>query len=280
MEGRGDQAGGVYGISSGYFRAMGTPLLAGRDLTDDEGFAAAPVGVLNETAARVLCGGAAVCVGRVVHAPGQAPRTIVGIVRDMRQSMQRQPMAAMYVPFDPARFVVGSIVIDSTDTAESRAGLIRPLYSSPSVRVDVRSLDEARDGELSPFRFNAILVSSFAGLTLALAVVGVYGVMTAVVGERTREYGIRLALGATRGRVNRHVVAQASMPIAAGIAGGLVLAVWGSRYVASVLYGIVPLDAPSFVAAAGIVLVSGLVAALIPARRAGRVDPIVALRAE
>jgi putative ABC transport system permease protein len=280
MEGRGDQAGGVYGISSGYFRAVGTPWLAGRDFTDDESFAAAPVGVLNETAARVLCGGAAACIGRVVHAPGQVPRTVVGIVRDMRQSMQHRPMAAMYVPFDPARFVFGSIVIDSTDTPESRAGLKRALSSSPNARVEVRSLDEARDKELSPFRFNAILVGSFAVLTLALAIVGVYGVMTAVVGERTREYGIRLALGATTERVNRHVLSQACAPIGAGITGGLVLAVWGSRFVASLLYGIVPLDAPSFVAAAGIVLVSGLAAALIPARRAGRVDPMIALRTE
>jgi ABC-type antimicrobial peptide transport system permease subunit len=89
-----------------------------------------------------------------------------------------------------------------------------------------------------------------------------------------------LQLGATRERVNRHVLRQASVPIATGIAGGLVLAVWGSRYLVSLLYGIVPLDVASFAAAAGVILVSGFVAALIPARRAGRVDPIVALRAE
>lgn len=280
MEGRGEQAGGVYSVSSGYFQATGTPLLAGRDLTDDESFAAAPVGLLNETAARVICGGTQACVGRVVHAPEQPARTVVGVVRDMRQSMQRKPRAAMYVPFDPARFVFASIVIDSTDTPENRAGLKRVLSSSPTARVAVRSLDEARDREASPFRFNAILVGSFAGLALALAIVGVYGVMTAVVGERTREYGIRLALGATRERVNRHVLRQALWPIGIGIGGGLVLAAWASRYVASLLYGVVPLDVPSFAGAAAVILVSGLVAAFIPARRAGRVDPMIALRAE
>jgi predicted permease len=280
MEGRGEQAGGVYSVSSGYFRAVGTPLVAGRDLTDDESFAAAPVGVLNETAARVMCGGAAPCVGRVVHAPDQAARTVVGVVADMRQSMRRKPIAAMYVPFDPARFTFGSILIDSTDTPENRAGLKRALSSSPGARVEVRSLDEARDRELSPFRFNAILVGTFAVLTLALAIVGVYGVMTAVVGERTREYGIRIALGATRDRVNRHVLRQAAAPIGFGIVAGVILAVWASRFVASLLYGVVPLDATSFAVATGLVLFTSLVAAFVPARRAGRVDPIVALRAE
>ena len=129
-------------------------------------------------------------------------------------------------------------------------------------------------------RFNAIVVGAFAALTLVLSVVGVYGVMASVVGERTREYGIKVALGATRARVNADVLRQAAVPIAAGIAGGAVLAAWGARFVASLLFGVVPLDAPSFAAAAAVVLVAGLIAAFVPARRAGRVDPIVALRAE
>ena len=140
-------------------------------------------------------------------------------------------------------------------------------------------LRRARDREASPF-FNAIVVGAFACLTLALSIVGVYGVVAAVVGERRREYGIRLALGATRARINRHVLWQASAPIGMGIAGGLVLAVWASRYLAALLYGIVPVDTPSFIAATIVVFASALVAALIPARRAGRVDPIIALRAE
>lgn len=280
MERQGEQAGGVYGVSSGYFRALGISLLAGRDLTDDESFMAAPVGVLNETAARQICGAPDACLGRLVHAPDQPARTVVGVVRDVRPSVRRAPNALMYVPFDVSRFAFGSIVIDSDDTPENREGLKRALSGSPNARVEVRSLDEARDEELSPFRFNAILVGSFAALTLVLTIVGVYGVMTAVVGERTREYGIRLALGATRARVNQHVLRQASLPIGAGLAAGLLLAVWGSKYLASLLYGVVPLDAASFAAAASVVLVSGAFAALVPARRAGRVDPIIALRAE
>lgn len=272
--------GGVYSVSSGYFRAAGMTLIAGRDLADAESFAAAPVGVLNESAARRLCGSASECLGRVVHSPDQPARTVVGVVRDARPSLTRAPMPLMYVPFDVSRFAFGSIVIDAVDSPENRERLKRVLSASPNARVEIRSLDEARDRELSPFRFNAIIVGAFGILTLNLAVIGVYGVTSAVVGERTREYGIRLALGATRERVSRHVLRQASIPVAAGIAGGLVLAAWGSRYLVSLLYGVVPLDVPSFIGAAALIVVCALAAALIPARRASRVDPIIALRAE
>ena len=281
METRGGgERGGVFSVSSSYFRAIGTPLLAGRDLADAESFAAAPVGLLNETAARLLCGGPSACLGFVVRAPSQIPRTVVGVVRDIRQGLQRAPQPAMYVPFDPARFAFATLAIDAADTPENRALIKRTLSTSRDARVDIRSLEDARDREVSPFRFNAIIVGAFALLTLALALVGVFGVMAAVVGERTRECGIRLALGATRARVNRLVVRQAAVPIACGVVAGLILAAWGSRLVATLLFGVVPLDLFSFVAAPAIVLAAGLAAAFIPASRAGRVDPIIALRAE
>ena len=115
-------------------------------------------------------------------------------------------------------------------------------------------------------------MGAFGILTLALALLGVYGVMSAVVGERTREYGIRLALGATRQRVNRQVLRQASRPIAAGLAGGLLLAVWGSRYIASLLFGIVPLDVTSYLAAGAIVMITGIAAALGHPRQYIQID--------
>ena len=280
MDGPDGPTGGVYSVSSGFFHAMGIPLLAGRELTDDESFAAAPAGVLNETAARAICGTAADCVGRMVRAPGQPARTVVGIVGDIRQSLRTAVPPVMYVPFDVEHFVMASIVIESDDTPENREGLKRALTVSRDARVEVRSLDAAVATEVSPYRFNAIVVGAFSALTLLLAIVGVYGVMTSVVGERTREYGIRLALGATAARVNGEVLRQAAMPIALGIASGAILAGWSARFAATLLFGVLPLDAASFGAAAAVVLASGLIAAFIPARRAGRVDPIVALRAE
>ena len=275
-----DQGGGVYRVSSGYFAALGMPLLAGRDFSDAESFTGAPIGLLNDTAARTMCGSAAACLGRVVHSPNQPARTVVGVVGDARRSARQASIASMYVPFDVARFSLAALVIDAADTPATREGIQRVLSASPDARVVLRTLEDARDSELAPYRFNAIVVGAFGLLTLALSIVGVYGVMSTVVGERTREYGIRLALGATRSRVNSGVIRQAAVPIAIGIAGGALLAAWGSRFVASLLFGVMPLDAASFLTAAGIVLLSGLAAAWVPARRAGRVDPIVALKAE
>ena len=224
-----ERGGGVYSASSGYFAAVGLPLLAGRDFTDEESFAGAPVGIERNRGTQ-----------DVWHADGlpRHDRIVAAAARThgRRRGRRRAAVAAawidsaMYAPFETARFALSSLVVDADDTAESREALKRALSNFPDARVQIRSLDEARLVELTPFRFNALVVGAFAALTLALAIVGVYGVTSAVVGERTREYGIRLALGATRQRVNRHVLGRSALPLAIGIAAGLVLAGWGSRY--------------------------------------------------
>jgi ABC-type antimicrobial peptide transport system permease subunit len=279
LPGQGDQAGAVYDISSGYFSAMGIPLLAGRDLTDEESFGGGPVGVLNLTAARLLCGTPAACLGRVVPAPEQPARTVIGVVSDARPSLERAQLPTMYVPF-PSRFTFTTLVISADDAPATADRLKQALSVSPDARVDMRVLDDAVDRELSPYRFNAIVIGGFATLTLLLAIVGVYGVMAAIVTQRTREYGIRLALGATPAHLNRHVLGIASVPVGWGVAAGVMLAAWMSRFIGSLLYGVVPLDGASFGAAAGLLVACGLAAAFVPARRASRVDPVVALRAE
>ncbi len=278
--GRGTGSGGVYSVSSDFIRALGMTLVAGRDITEAEGAAASPVGVLNERAAVMLCDGPRACIGHVVDAPRQAPRTVIGVVRDARLSLQDTALPAMYVPFDPTVFALGSIVVDVDDTPAAREQLTRVLSASKDARVELRSFDAARDRELSPFRFNAVVVGGFALLALALAIVGVYGVMASVVGERMREFGIRIALGATRGRVNRDVLGHAAVPVLCGVVTGLLLAAWGSKFLASLLYGVAPLDAASYAVPVVVIAVSGFAAAIVPALRAGRVDPIVALRAE
>lgn len=156
--GRGAASGGVYSVSSGYIKTMGMTLVAGRDITGAESSADVPVGVLNESAARMLCGTPRDCIGRVIRSPKQRDRTVVGVVRDVRQALEGKPAAAMYATFEPAFFLTRAIVIDADDTPAARAQVTRVLSTSKDARVDVRSLDEARDRELSPFRFNAVVV--------------------------------------------------------------------------------------------------------------------------
>ena len=279
LAGRGDQAGGVYSISSGYFQAMGIPFLAGRDLTDEESFGAAAVGILNLTGARALCGAPASCIGRVIASPGQSARTVVGVVADARPSLVRAQMATMYVPFQ-SRFALKTLVISADDDRATVGRITRALSTSGDARVDMQVLEEAVDRELAPYRFNAIAIGGFALLTLLLAVIGVYGVMSAIVGQRTREYGVRIALGATPARINGHVLAMAAVPLGAGVGAGLVVAAWASRFFDSLLFGVVPIDPVSFVGAAVVLVASGIGAAVVPARRAASVDPVVSLRAE
>jgi ABC-type antimicrobial peptide transport system permease subunit len=258
---------------------MAIPFVAGRDVTDEESFSGAPVGVLNETAARLLCGDVTSCLGRTIATPDQPARTIVGIVRDSRQTLQRAAVPALYAP-PQNDFALKTLVIDADGSRASREGVIRALSVSRDARVNLTSLDEGRDREISPFRFNAVVIGGFAALTLILAVVGVGGVMAATVGERTREFGIRLALGATSARVRRLVLRHAAVPVAIGSICGLAGAALTARLVASLLYGVRPLDTPSFVFSLAVMAGAGVAAAWPSARRAGRVDPIVCLRAE
>lgn len=275
---RGEQ-GGVYSVSSGYFRTMGIPFVAGRDFTDEESFNRAPVGVLNEAAVRMLCGDVTSCLGRTIPSPEQPARTIVGVVRDSRQRLQGPAAPVMYAP-PLTDFAIKTLVIDADGSRASQETIIGALSVSPEARVSLESLDEDLDREISPFRFNAVVIGGFASLTLILAVVGVGGVMAAAVGERTREFGIRLALGATSARVHRLVLRHAAVPVVIGSICGLAGAAVAVRFVASLLYGVRPLDPAAFFVSLALVAMTGVAAAWPSARRAGRVDPIVCLRAE
>ena len=273
------QEGGVYSVSSGYFRTMGVPLLVGRDFTEDESFRNAPVGVLNESGSAPALRSVAQCLGRVITPPNQPGRTVIGIVADARASLKQKTTPTMFVPFQ-SPFALKVLVIDAADDVATRALLTQTLSVSREARVDLQSLATARDLELSPFRFNALVVGAFALLTLLLAAVGVSGVMAATVAERTREFGIRIALGATREQVSALVLRQACMPIAAGAVAGLLLSMWASRLAVSLLFHVTPFDPVSFAAASLIVIACGVGATLLPARRAARVDPAMVLKSE
>ena len=277
---RGTGDGGVWTVASGFFRTMGIPVVEGREFDQRESFSAAPIGILNQSAARLLFPDGHP-VGRQVTAPNQPARTVVGVVADWRESFKRPAVPAMYVPFDPARFRSAQIIVDAPDTAALREGIRQSLVRlAPDSLVTMNPVSALLDSDVAPVRFMLIVIGLFAGLTLALAMLGVYGVIAFIARERMREYGVRVALGATRRVIGVLVVRQSVVPIVAGLAGGLVAATWTSRLLTAQLFEIAPVDAMTFAGTAVLLFASGVAAAAMPARRATRVDPMIALRAE
>ncbi|HEU4630091.1 MAG TPA: FtsX-like permease family protein, partial [Gemmatimonadaceae bacterium] len=155
------------------------------------------------------------------------------------------------------------------------------LAVDPALKLrDVWTVEAAIDERLAGPRFTMTLLAGFAALALVLAAVGLYGVIAYAVAQRTREIGVRIALGARPQRVVAQVIRQAAVLAGIGIVLGLAGAVAATRVLRSLLYGVTPLDAPTFAAAAVLLTVTALLAAYAPARRAARVDPVTALRAE
>jgi len=212
-------------------------------------------------------------------------RTIVGVVADVRgHAVAEAAVPAVYLPHaqNPDVFLP-SLIVRSSLAPGAVAAALRDRIAAydPQLLVQrIRPMEEVVSGALSRPRFNLLLVGSFAVLGLALAAVGIYGVVSFLVAQRTREIGIRMALGARASHVRRLVIAEGMAPVligsAAGIAGGLL----ATRAIRGLLFGVTPLDPLSLAAAPGILAVIALLACYLPARRATRVDPLVALRDE
>jgi hypothetical protein len=277
---RGRGTGGGYNVTAGFFQTMGIPLLEGRDLTDAESFADASVGVLNQSAARVLFPDVH-AIERQVSAPRQPPRTIVGIVADSRQSLKAAAQPTMYVPFDRAQFRRADLIVDAADTPPVREQIRVAINRvTPDTEVNVEPIEALLARESGVLRFTLTAIGGFAGLAVGLTMLGVYGVIGFIAGERVREYGVRVALGATRRTIGALVIRQALVPVAIGLGAGTIAAVWTSRILAAKILDVLPARPVVFAAAAALLLACGAVAALLPARRAARVDPIVVIRAE
>jgi predicted permease len=278
---RGQGRGAVWSVSGGFFRTMGIPLIEGREIDDREAFAGAPVGVLNQAAVRVLFPDGR-ALGRQVAAPRQPSRTIVGVVADWRQSLKEAAEPAMYVPFDRAQFRSAQMIVDSgADTPAARERIREAVGRvTPDGLIRIEPISALLDREAAPLRFTLQVVGTFAALTLLLAILGVYGVVAFIASERIREYGVRVALGATGRAIGLLVLRQAVVPVVAGLAAGVLAAVWTSRLLTAQIFDVLPATPAAFAAAAAVLLACGTLAAAIPAGRASRVDPIVALRAE
>jgi predicted permease len=272
------------GVSPGFFHAAGTRLLEGRDFTRaDLAAGHAPVVVINETLARQFWpqGDA---VGRTLNFPGSKnpPATIVGVAENGKyRSLGEAPRPYLYQLRSIAGPAVLMIHVAGNPQAWT-ASLRRTLQQlDPNLLgADVRTIQQFMAVPLFPAHFTGILLGGFGVLALLLAVVGLYGVIAASVAQRTREYGIRMALGANAPALLRLVVGQGLRLALWGVGIGILLAALLTRFMAALLYGMSPLDPLSYLAAAAVLLAVAALASYVPALRATRIDPLKALRWE
>jgi putative ABC transport system permease protein len=275
-------------ISGNYFKAAGIHVVAGRvfDTSDDAPGAASII--VNREFVRKYYPSESDALGRTVTPTftftSGRQHTIVGIIETIKQqSLDEDPVAQVYVPQSQMSYPGLNFVLRvEGDPLAAIPILKRELRAvDPAIRVtDVRTMEDVLDHSLARQRFSMTLIGIFAGCALALAVVGLYGVIALVVGQRTREIGVRLALGARPADVVRMVLADGSRLSIAGVALGVLGALALTRVLGSLLYDVSTTDTITFVGAALIVLVVSLAAGFAPARRASRVDPTLALRAE
>ena len=281
-------------IAPGYFETMGTPIVAGRDFTWDEVHEHRRVGIISENLARELWGSPEAAIGRRVrNAPAFPWREIVGVVGDVRaDGVDEDAPAAVHWPmlFDS----LWGADVQAQNTMGYALRLDRPL--TPALMDQVRqavwavnpnlplarieTLDRLVAQSMARTSFTLVMLSIAAAVALVLGAVGLYGVISYIVSQRTREFGVRLALGARSGDVGRMVVREAALLVAMGLAIGLVAAAALTRLMGALLYGVAPFDPVTFLAVATTLALVALVAAWLPARRAAKVDPIEALRWE
>ncbi len=274
-------------VSPDYFRMMRIPLLRGRFFSDQDSPSTPNVAIISETLARRYFPNEDP-LGRQMRfgfpPNGNVPREIVGIVGDVRDvALSRKPGPAMYVPFAQAPLYGGEVVVRSSLSASSVAAGIRQAVRSIDKNLpvtDIESLNDALGRSISQERLRTFLLGSFSAIALVLAAVGIFGVISYSASQRTHEIGIRIALGAGRRDVLRLILGQGTKLTLFGLGIGLVAAFLLTRLMASLLYSVSATDPVTFASVAVILLSAALTACYIPARRAMRVDPVVALKHE
>jgi putative ABC transport system permease protein len=273
----------------GYFRTMGTPVIAGREFNDRDTPSSPKVAIVNQMFARTFFGGANP-VGHTFHMAADAGQAepsfqIVGLVRNTKYGELREdfrpiaffPLAQEENPSPSAMFVLRT------------AGPPAPLISaaklavaalSPSFGIEFRQFSAQLQESLLQERLMATLSGGFGFLAALLATLGLYGVMAYMVAQRRNEIGVRIALGADRTRVIRLILREAILLLSLGITAGVILALWAGKATATLLFGLPPHDAVSLAAASALLITIALIASYLPARRAAALDPVTALRSE
>jgi predicted permease len=277
-------------IEAGYFTTMGIPLLAGREFTARDTAGAPNVAIVSERIVReYFPGGPGEALGRRVRLGDRGEwRTVVGVVADIRQMGLDQAVQPMlYVPFQQERdevFVLRfvSFVVRTATPASVVEGVRAEIRrAAPDLPIQsTLTMDEAVAASVAPPRFRMWLLALFAMAATLIATCGIYGLMAYAVTQRRREIGVRMALGADRHEVLRLVLVRAFRIVAAGVVVGLAGAAVVTRVLQRFLFGVTPTDPIAFTLVTLLLMAVGLMAAWLPARRATRIDPCAALRAE
>ncbi|MFQ5744725.1 MAG: ABC transporter permease [Acidobacteriota bacterium] len=268
-------------VSPGYFHTMGIPLLAGRDFSARDSARAPIVLVVNHTAAERYWPGEEP-VGKSISAGNATGLLIIGVVGDVRQlALAQEPMPVIYVVYTQVARVGMTLVVRTAADPRSMIGAVRRTIwevDSDQPIEQIAPMEQVIADSLVQPRFSMTLLGIFAGLALVLAAVGIYGVISYTVSQQTHEIGIRMTLGAQGSDLLRLVVRRAMSLALTGIAIGLAGALAAGHWMASLLFGISAFDPPTFLLATLLLTAVALAASLVPALRASRVDPLIAIR--
>jgi len=272
-------------VSPGYFQTLGIPIVEGRAFTDADRPDTPRVAIVNETFARRYWPGAS-AIGRTFHTRGpEGPRfEIVGVSADHKVlTLSERPTPFLHIARNQRPSSYAAIIARTRGDAGALLREMRRelLAIEPNlVFVENQTMEAEVDATLFPMRASAWLVSGVGMVAMLLAAVGLYGMIAYTVARRTREIGIRVALGARPGAVLALVLRQGLLVAVAGLAAGCLLAAFAARAIAGALYGVSSGDPVAWLAAAAVLLFASALANLVPAWRAVRVDPCVALRTE
>ncbi len=278
----------LYVTTPGYLRAMEIPLLKGRAIGEEDNADASKVALINKTMAEQLWPSQDP-LGKRIRFPGseknpQPWRTVVGVVSDVAQyALDQKPPMQIYLPHAQFPTSFSSIVVKTEGDAAAMTSQVRReilAVDKDQAVFNVTTLDQLRGESILIRRFFMLLLLVFAGLALVLAAVGIYGVMSYVAAQRTHEIGIRMALGAQAGDVLKLLIGNGMALALIGVIAGLAGAFAITRLMADLLFGVTTTDAVTFISVSTGLIAVALLACYIPARRATKVDPLVALRYE
>jgi putative ABC transport system permease protein len=271
-------------ISGGYLRAVGVPLVAGRLFSESDGADAPSVAIVSLALARKYWPGEQAVGKRLRFDPESDWTTVVGVVGDARQrGLHEAPPPVLYFPYRQFALPFTTLAVRSTAPESTIASLMRAQVTTadPSLPPgDLSSLQQVLDRSVAEPRFRTLLLGAFAVMALVLATVGVYGLISYSVAQRTREIGIRVALGAQPRQVLLPAVREGLVLAVAGVAIGLAGALAAARVLSQFLFGVSATDPATFAGVSSLLLAVALLASYIPSRRALRVDPISALRTD